>query len=363
MNIIFDNLTSMMQRLIQRLKSLSIFWKGIIVGCLILLLLAGSFARKYYLAVYKPNVLVSKILYIRTGGDFQQVLDSLVRNHILADLSTFKWVSSQKKYSKKVLSGAYQIQKGWNNNQLINVLRSGKQKSVKVTFNNIRFREDLAGRLSKYLEADSTAFFETLNDDRVAADLGMSCEEFPMLIIPNTYEFYWNTSPKEFIARMKIEYDRFWTNTRKDKAVKLALTPIQVVTIASIVQEESNMNSEKPRIAGVYINRFKSGWPLQADPTIKYALGDFQIKRVLTQYLTVDSPYNTYKNAGLPPGPINFPEIASVDAVLNAESHQYMYFCAKEDFSGSHNFAKTLSEHNQNAARYQNGLNKRKIFK
>jgi len=162
---------------------------------------------------------------------------------------------------------------------------------------------------------------------------------------------------------MKSEYDRFWSDVRKKKAADLELTPLQVVTIASILQEETNKNDEKSRMAGVYINRVKKGWLLQADPTIKYAMGNFQIKRVLKEYLSVDSPYNTYKNAGLPPGPINFPDIVSVDAVLNAEHNNYMYFCAKEDFSGYHNFALTLAEHNRNAARYQNALNKSEIWK
>jgi UPF0755 protein len=162
---------------------------------------------------------------------------------------------------------------------------------------------------------------------------------------------------------MKREYDQFWNEARKKKAADLGLSPLQVVTIASILQEETNKNDEKSRMAGVYINRVKKGWLLQADPTIKYALGNFQIKRILTADLLVDSPYNTYKYAGLPPGPINFPDIASVDAVLNAEHHNYMYFCAKEDFSGYHNFAVTLAEHSRNAARYQRELNKSKIWR
>ena len=162
---------------------------------------------------------------------------------------------------------------------------------------------------------------------------------------------------------MKSEYDHFWNDERKKKAADLELTPLQVVTIASILQEETNKNDEKSRMAGVYINRVKKGWLLQADPTIKYAMGNFQIKRVLKEYLSVESPYNTYKNAGLPPGPINFPDIVSVDAVLNAEHNNYMYFCAKEDFSGYHNFALTLAEHNRNAARYQNALNKSEIWR
>jgi len=202
-----------------------------------------------------------------------------------------------------------------------------------------------------------------LNNDKIASGYGLTHESFPMLFIPNSYEFYWNTSPQKFIDRMKREYDQFWTETRKKKAADLELSPLQIVTIASIVQEETNKNDEKSRMAGVYINRVKKGWLLQADPTVKFALGNFLIKRILTSDLTIDSPYNTYKYVGLPPGPINFPDIVSVDAVLNTEHHNYMYFCAKEDFSGYHNFALSLAEHNRNAARYQNELNKSRIYR
>jgi UPF0755 protein len=302
-------------------------------------------------------------LYIPTGSGFQQVIDSLKSGEYIKDISTFRWVADRKNYMKRIKPGAYMVKIGWNNNQLINHLRAGLQTPVKVTFNNIRFREELAARLAHYLEPDSVAFLSLLNDEKIASDFGFTCESFPMLIIPNSYELYWDTSPLEFIIRMKGEYDQFWNDVRKRKANDLGLSPLQVITIASIVQEETNKNDEKSRMAGVYINRLKRQWLLQADPTVRYALGNFQIKRILTKYLSIDSPYNTYKYAGLPPGPINFPDIASVDAVLNAESHNFMYFCAKEDFSGYHNFARSLSEHNRNAAKYQRALNKSKILK
>ena len=338
-------------------------WKWILTGMILVLIVVGVWGYHRYLAIFQTNVKKSGLLYIHTGSGFQQVIDSLKRGQYLKDMNTFKWVAERKNYIKRIQPGAYFVKNGWNNNQLIDLLRAGKQTPVKITFNNIRFREDLAARLSRYLEPDSTAFFNLLNDNKIAADYGLTCESFPIMIIPNSYEIYWNTSPKDFIARMKFEFDRFWNATRKNKASELGLSPLQIVTIASIVQEESNKNDEKPRIAGVYINRIKRGWLLQADPTIKFALGNFQLKRILIKYLSVDSPYNTYKYSGLPPGPINFPDIASVDAVLNAEHHNYMYFCAKEDFSGYHNFAQSLAEHNRNAARYQNALNRSKIWK
>jgi len=339
------------------------FWNWILAGILSVLIIGGVWGYQRYLAIFHGNVIKSGLLYIHTGSGFQQVLDSLNRGHYLKDMNTFIWVAEQKNYNKRIQPGAYFVKSGWNNIQLIDQLRAGKQTPVKVTFNNVRFREDLAARLSHYLESDSAAFFNVLNNDQIAAQLGFNCESFPMLFIPNTYEIYWNTSPREFVTRMKFEYDRFWNVARKNKASDLGFSPLQIVTIASIVQEESNKNDEKPRIAGVYINRLKRGWLLQADPTVKYALGNFQIKRILTKYLVVDSPYNTYKYTGLPPGPINFPDIASVDAVLNAEHHNYMYFCAKEDFSGYHNFAQSLAEHNRNAAKYQYALNRNKIWK
>jgi len=337
--------------------------KWLLVGVCIVVATAGVWGYHFYNTVFQGNVKNEGMLYIPTGSGFQQVVDSLKRRDFLKDLPSFQWVAARKNYPEMIHPGAYMIKKGWNNNKLIKILVDGVQTSIKVTFNNIRFREELAARLAYYLEPDSVAFFSALNNDKIASDIGFIHESFPMIIIPNTYEVYWNTSPEKFIERMKREFDQFWNEPRKKKAADLGLSPLQIVTIASIVQEETNKNDEKPRIAGVYINRLKKGWPLQADPTIKYALGNFQIKRVLTEYLSVDSPYNTYKNTGLPPGPINFPDIASVDAVLNAEHHNYMYFCAKEDFSGYHNFAESLNEHNLNAAKYQNALNNNKIWR
>lgn len=335
----------------------------LILTAFIAVLVSGVIGYRFYNAVFHSNINRSGILYIPTGSGFEQVLDSLVRGKYLEDISSFKWVAARKHYQVRISPGAYTVKNGWNNNQLVDLLRSGNQTPVKVTINNIRFREELAGKLSKYLEPDSGAFMGVLNNDQIASEMGFTRESFPMLIIPNTYEIFWSTSPLKFIGRMKVEYDRFWNESRKKRAIEMELSPLQIVTIASIVQEETNKNDEKPRIAGVYINRLKRGWLLQADPTVKFAMGNFQIKRVLTTYLSTDSPYNTYKYAGLPPGPINFPEIVNVDAVLNAEHHNFMYFCAREDFSGYHNFAQSLAEHGRNAARYQNALNNSKIWK
>ena len=348
---------------VRKWKTLSRQVRWVVVSLILVLIIAGYWGHKRYLTIFQANVKKTGLLYIHTGAGFQQVLDSLSRGQYLADSGSFKWVAIHKGYSKRIQPGAYMLKSGWNNNQLVDLLRSGIQTPVKVTFNNIRLREELAGRLSHYLESDSAAFYNVLNSNRIAADMGFTRESFPVIFIPNSYEIYWNTSPREFVSRMKFEYDRFWNAARKNKSAELGLSTLQIVTIASIVQEESNKNDEKPRIAGVYINRLKRGWLLQADPTVKYALGNFQLKRILTKNLSVDSPYNTYKYAGLPPGPINFPDIVNVDAVLNAEHHNYLYFCAKEDFSGYHNFAQSLAEHNRNAIKYQNALNRSKIWK
>ncbi len=353
MKIVFVNKWGMLTKV----KKISLVF--IVFGVITLLFIGIDLYR----IIFQKNVNHSGLIHIPTGSSFDQVLDTLNQGGYLRDTTSFKWLATQKKYNLRILAGAYFIDKDWNNNQLVNHLRSGVQLPVKVTFNNIRFREELAARLSTYLEPDSCTFIKEFNNERLADSLGFTCESFPAMVIPNTYEFYWNTTPLEFLERMKLEYLRFWNPSRTEKAHNLGLSPLEVVTIASIVQEESNKRDEKPRIAGVYLSRLKKGWLLQADPTVKYAMGSFQIKRILTKHLAFDSPYNTYKYSGLPPGPINFAEISSIEAVLNAEKHTYFYFCAKEDFSGYHNFANSLAEHNRNAAKYQNILNRNKIWR
>ena len=333
------------------------------IGFCIVSIIILTRVNQLYQKVYDPNVKKSGMIFIPTGSDYHDVASIMIKGGYLIDQASFEWVAARKNYQSRILPGAYKIKKGWGNNQLVNLLRSGDQTPVKVTFNNIRLKEELAGKLAHYLESDSLTFLTAFHNEKITEGLGLSKESFPMFIIPNTYEFYWNTSPQKFLDRMKWEYEQFWNESRKKKSENLGLTPLQIVTIASIVQEETNKNDEKTRIAGVYINRLKRGWPLQADPTVKFALKNFGIKRILTEFLSIDSPYNTYKYAGLPPGPINFPDSITIDAVLNAETHNFMYFCAKEDFSGYHNFAQSLAEHLRNAARYQNALNKMRIWK
>ncbi len=338
-------------------------WKKLIFLSILLVLILAIVIKHYHSVYYSQNVIVKYRLFIHDGDNFDQVCKQLKENNCLADLETFTQVAKLKDYNVNIKPGAYLLEQGWNNNQLVNTLRSGAQAPVMVIFNNIRTLQELAGKLAKQLQSDSISFLNVLKNDSNALKLGFKPESLPALFIPNTYSFYWTTSPSGFLTRMKREYDLFWNEARKLKAKALGLTSEQVSTLASIVQEECNKNDEKPIIAGVYLNRLRKNWPLQADPTIRFALQDFTIRRILTTQLAVESPYNTYKNAGLPPGPINLPEISSLEAVLNSQAHDFYYFCAKEDFSGYHNFAKTLSEHNRNARKYQTALNKMKVFK
>ncbi len=340
----------------------------IIISFIVISLIITAFTfYNYYQKVYNPNVNLNKkqsvYFFIPTGSDLNDVINLLYSENYIIDRASFEWVAEKKNYGSHINPGRYLIKNGISNNELINLLRSGKQDPVKVTFNTIRNIEQLAGKVTKNLECDSVEVITFLTDKEFISKYGFNSTTIITMFIPNTYEFYWNTSAEQFIIRMSDEYKNFWTNERKNKANKLGLSQSETSTLASIVQEETIKNDEKPTVAGVYINRLKKNMPLQADPTIKFALGDFTIRRVLKKHLKIDSPYNTYKYTGLPPGPICLPSISSIDAVLNYEDHNYIFFCAKEDFSGYHNFAKTLSQHNINARRYQQELNKRKIMK
>jgi len=302
------------------------------------------------------------VLLIKEKMSFDELYTKLEQDKILKNYKAFKWVAKRKEFNKSVKPGRYGLKAGMNTNELINKLRSGNQDPVDVTFNNVRFKEELAAKVSKYIEADSVYLIALFNDTIQIAQWGFNKENYRAMYIPNTYEMYWTTTAQEFANRMNQEYVKFWTDERKAKAESIGLSPIEVSVLASIVESETAKSDELKSVAGLYINRLKRGIPLQADPTVKYAVGDFSIKRVLNKHLEIDSPYNTYKNAGLPPGPICFPSITSIDAVLNHEQNNYIYMCAKEDFSGYHNFAATLAEHNQNAAKYRAALDKNKIY-
>ena len=337
--------------------------KTIIVVVAIAFIFAGIRGYKFFRYIFAENVKHDSILIVPQDATFDQVIDSLKVRDVLISLRAFTWVANKKEYPGHIRPGYYLLEKGMNNNNLVNMLRIGKQHPVKVTFNNIRFKGQFAEHISKYIAADSAEIMKLFSDTALIHEFGFTPETFKAMFIPNTYEIYWTTTPENFARRMKVEYENFWNQSRREKAAAIGLSPVQVSILASIVQEETVKKDEKPIVAGVYINRLKRGIPLQADPTIKYVIGDFSIQRVLNSYLEVDSPYNTYKYAGLPPGPINFPEVSSIDAVLNYKKSNYLFMCAKDDFSGYHNFSSTLEEHNRNAEKYRMALNENNIFK
>ncbi|MEJ5316288.1 MAG: endolytic transglycosylase MltG [Tenuifilum sp.] len=330
---------------------------GLAIGVLLLL--------RLYFTFRAPNVAVPKetLIYIPTGSNYNDVLNILANNKVLKSIDRFKRVAQYYDYEKSVKPGCYAFKPGMSNSSMVKMLKYGHQKPVKVTFTGMRTWQQLAQRISSQIEADSVSLINLFTSDSVAFNRGFTPSTFMAMFIPNTYEFYWNTHALGFINRMYKEYNRFWNESRIHKADGIGLSPVEVAILASIVEEETNVKSEMPIIAGVYLNRLRKGIPLQADPTVKFAIGDFTIRRVLTRHLAVDSPFNTYKHRGLPPGPIRIPSVIAIDAVLNAQKHSYLYFCASPDFSGRHIFAQTLAEHNRNAAEYRRALNKERIYR
>ncbi|HUH18871.1 endolytic transglycosylase MltG [Albibacterium sp.] len=342
-------------------KSISLK-KAIVALAVFVFILAigiGFYVYQRYLA---PNVTDSQAyLYIPTGSDFEDLMKNLDDNKIVEDTATFRWLAERKDYPLNIKAGKYKLTEGMNNRTLINHLSIGLQEPVKLRFQNIRLKQNFAGLLAKQLEPDSLAFIELLNNDSLANAYGFNHENFFTMFIPNTYEFFWNTSTEQFVERMHKEYNTFWTEERKAKAKALNLTPIEVSNLAAIVKGEALHTDEMPKIAGLYLNRLKKGMLLQADPTVIFATQDFSIRRVLNVHLRTNSPYNTYIHKGLPPGPIMMPSIASIDAVLNPQTHDYIYMCAKDDFSGYHNFATTVAQHLINARKFQKALDERNI--
>ena len=278
-----------------------------------------------------------------------------------AKLSAFSTLARMTGYGNHIRTGRYAIPANENMLTLFRHIKNGRQEPIRLTIPESRTMDRLAGALSRKLMLDSTTVAILLRDSSFCAQQGYDTATIACLFVPNTYEVYWDITLENFMKRMKKEHDRFWEGERMSKAQALGLTPNEVCTVASIIDEETANNAEKPMIAGMYLNRLKTGMPLQADPTVKFALKDFALKRIYHDMLVFDSPYNTYKNTGLPPGPIKVASIAGIDAVLNRVDHPYLYMCAKEDFSGTHNFAKTYQEHLKNAARYAKALNERGI--
>lgn len=344
--------------------------KKILIAIVLLgLIVFGYFAYYVYSVMFVPNTAFNNTeayIYIKSDATYNDVRTDL--EPLLKDIEKFDALAEQKKYTTNIKAGKYRIKKGMTNNDIINSIRS-KNIPIKLSFNNQPSIELLAGRVAKQIEADSLSLLNAMQDQDFLIKNAFTKQTLLGMYLPNSYEFFWNTSADGFRDRMLKEYNRFWNESRLDKARKISLDPDKVMTLASIVHEESKQKSEQPRIAGVYINRLNNKWPLQADPTLKFAayqLPKYQntiIKRVLNVHKEIDSPYNTYKNTGLPPGLIAMPDISAIDAVLNYEKHNYFYFAASADKPGFHKFAKTLAQHNQNARAYQRYLSKQGITK
>ena len=331
-----------------------------------MIVLAIIIAGGLYVAfkIFGPNTGTfsqGEYLYIHTGASYPDVEKELVAGGFVKDISTFSILANQAKYPAHIHPGKYRIKPGMSNYNMLRMLHSGRQEPVKLVINKLRLKQDFINLVSKNLEADSTVLKQMLQDTVYLAQFGLDTNTAMCAIMPDTYEFFWNTPADKAFRKIEKNYAAFWNDERKAKAAAKGISPVQAVTLASIVDEESNKNDEKPTIASVYLNRLHKGIKLQADPTVKFAVGDFTIRRITGVHLAVQSPYNTYQNAGLPPGPICTPSQQSIEAVLNAPETNFIYFCAKEDFSGYHRFAATDEEQAKNARLYHEALNARGI--
>lgn len=331
------------------------------------LIVAAFFANFVYKAMLKPNTAFNNdtaYIFISSNATYEDVREQL--QPLLEDIDSFDDLAAQKKYTTNIKAGRFAIKKGMTNNDIINSIRS-KNIPFNLSFNNQETLEKLAGRVASQIEADSLSLLNAMKDATFLSENKFNEATALGMYLPNSYEFFWNTSAEQFRDRMLKEYQRFWNGTRIKKAHDIGFSPNQVIALASIVYEESKQASEQPRIAGVYMNRIRIGMPLQADPTLKFAayqLPQYKntvIKRVLNIHKEIESPYNTYKNRGLPPGLIAMPDISAIDAVLNYEKHNYLYFAADAKRLGFHKFAKMLAQHNENAREYQRYLSSQGI--
>jgi len=326
---------------------------------LVISVLGISFSFYAYQVVYTPNILVdqeNRILIVKEGQTFKDVQKELHDGNFVQDLISFSFLAKIMDYDEQIKPGRYMLKKNMSNLRAIQLLKSGAQDPVSITFNNVRLIPELAEKITRNLGMTPQEFEAAVVQFAMSNSYGLNKDNVLVMFIPNTYKVYYNIVPEALVKRMYQEYEKFWTDERKEKAKKIGLTLTEVSVLASVVQAESVREDEAPTIAGLYMNRLKQGIPLQADPTLVFAVGDFTLKRILNVHKEIDSPYNTYKYAGLPPGPINMPEISSLEAVLNFKPSDYLYMCAKEDFSGRHNFTSDYKEHMNNAIRYQKAL-------
>lgn len=341
--------------------------RNIKIGLFIALAVIITTFTFYFWQIFKtPNLLVDKeenfVLLIPENATFTTVMDTLKKHDVVHDHISFRFLSRFLNYQDEVKPGRYIIKPKSSNAEVIDKLKEGKQDPVKLTFNNIRLKKDLVNRIGPKFAFGEQQLSDALNNPEITHKYGLDTNTIISMFLPNTYDIYWTTSTEKFLDRMHSEYKKFWNESRLAKAEEIGLTPVQVAVLASIVEEEQGRKpDERPKVAGLYINRLRANMPLQADPTVKYALQDFGIKRILLGHLTIDSPYNTYKYTGLPPGPIRIADLKSVDAVLNYEKHDYIYMCAKADLSGYHAFSNNYNEHLKNARLYQMELNKLNI--
>lgn len=336
------------------------FIRRVMALFVVLLLAAGFWAYRMVLAS-NFSIKETTYVYVDSQKNFNDLCNQLKDSASCKSLTSFKQLAYLIGYPDKMKTGRYAIEPGTGNLRLLKNLIGGLQSPIRITFNNIRLRTDLAQRLDDQLMVTKDELLTRFADSTYCAELGFTTETIQCMFIPNTYELYWDITPDNFMKRMQKEYKAFWTADRLAKAAKIGITPVQVSVLASIVEEETAKADEMGMVAGLYLNRLQINMPLQADPTVKYAVGDVTLKRIMFEHLQVESPYNTYKHTGLPPGPIRVPSIKGINAVLNHDQHNYIYMCAKEDFSGRHNFASTLAEHAKNANRYRAELNRRQI--
>ncbi len=327
-----------------------------ITGLLLIIVLTAFYA---FTPVLKGNTL--QYLYIDADDTQDSVISHLRPMGHTAGLTGLTMLMRHSSYRENIRTGRYAIEPGDGAFTVFRKLKNGQQSSMHLTIPEVRTMDRLASVLSKKLMLDSATIAEALYSEETCQQYGYDTTTIAAMFVPNTYDVYWNTSISGFLERMQKEHDRFWQGDREAKAAQMQMTPIEICTLASIIDEETANNAEKPMIAGMYLNRLKAGMPLQADPTVKFALKQFELKRIWQKLLTIDSPFNTYRNEGLPPGPIKIASIKGIDAVLNYVEHNYLYMCAKEDFSGTHNFARTYQEHLKNAALYTKALNERGI--
>ena len=338
--------------------------KNLMIIAALLAVVGAYFGWDYYKMYFASNVpsqLQDEFVCFPTGSKFDDVVKILNDKGFIEDEATFRAASDRMNYKEnKIRSGRWKIKGGWGNKQLVQHLRSGEQATVKVVLNYERQVENIAAKAARFIECDSVSIYEKMNDQTFLASIGYNKDDLMSIFIPNSYDMYWNSTPEKFIERMVKESNTFWDkNDRRDKAKALNLTEKEVYSLASIVEKESNNMDERPTIAGAYLNRLKINMKLQADPTCVFATKDFATKRVTNAHLLFDSPYNTYLHTGLPPGPISIASPSSIDAVLNHEKHNYIFFCAKPDNSGTHAFAETFAQHNVNVAKYINWINSR----